>query len=247
MLEADGNIWELNAPYGGHMGAVCLSYGSIWELCVSCMGAILHHTGAKMVPTVRQTCKLYVLYGAIWAVWELLVLYWSHMEALWAIREVDGTIWESNAPYRGHMGAICTAQEVDGLWEPCGAIWETDGIIWEAKEAIWEQCAQYGAHMVVVSLCGSRVHCKGAVCTIWVPCMPYGSHMVHNGRQCHTGAAGVLWEPYGSRVGRIGDGWHHMGPVGTVWGPSAPSEMDGTIWDLLALYGGHMGSVCTKQ
>jgi hypothetical protein len=37
MLEGDGNIWELNAPYGAiwelfsrHMGAVCEPYG-IWE------------------------------------------------------------------------------------------------------------------------------------------------------------------------------------------------------------------------
>jgi hypothetical protein len=33
ILEADGNIWELIAPYWGHMGAVCLQYGS-------CVGAV---------------------------------------------------------------------------------------------------------------------------------------------------------------------------------------------------------------
>jgi hypothetical protein len=43
------------------MGAECtiwVTYGSrlfaIWELCGHRMEAILHHMGAKMVPTVRQ-------------------------------------------------------------------------------------------------------------------------------------------------------------------------------------------------
>jgi hypothetical protein len=59
MLEAEGNIWELNAPYGGHMGATC----AIWELCVcqmgvvctlyrSCMGAMCP-CGSHMVPNRR--------------------------------------------------------------------------------------------------------------------------------------------------------------------------------------------------
>jgi hypothetical protein len=78
-----------------HMGAIwelfCLPYGScllaIWELCASHMGAILHHMGAKVVPTVRQICKLSALYGDICTVRELLALYGSHMEAPWATWE----------------------------------------------------------------------------------------------------------------------------------------------------------------
>jgi hypothetical protein len=150
-----------------------------------------------------------------------------------------GALWKPCGPYRRwmaqygsqmcHMGAICTVQEVDGLWEPCGAIWETDGTISEVDGAIWEHHAQCGAHIVVVSLCGSRLHCMGAVCTVWAPCTPYGSHMEPNGRQM-----GGSCVPYGSR-------WSHMG---AVW---AISEMDGTIWDLLAPYGGHVGAVCTIQ
>jgi hypothetical protein len=35
ILEADGNIRELSAPYRGHMGAVCLPYqscvGAVWK------------------------------------------------------------------------------------------------------------------------------------------------------------------------------------------------------------------------
>jgi hypothetical protein len=100
MLEADGNMQELNAPYGGHMGAICLPYGSrlfaIWELCVSHMGAILHHMGAKLVPTVRQIRELCAPYGATCAVWELLAPYGSHMEALRAI-------WKPCVPHGSHV------------------------------------------------------------------------------------------------------------------------------------------------
>jgi hypothetical protein len=51
------------------------------------------------------------------------VPYVSHMEAMWAIWEMDGTIWDLLAQYGGHMGAVCTIREADGLWEPCSARW----------------------------------------------------------------------------------------------------------------------------
>jgi hypothetical protein len=190
-----------------------------------------------MVATVRQICKVYAPYGS-----ELYPLYgswWRHTVAIWKpcgpyrrwMAPYGSQLRRMWGAYGGHMGAICTAQEVDGLWEPCGAIRETDGIIWVADGAIWEQRAQYGAHMVVVSLCGSRMHHMGAVCPVWAPCMPCGSHKAPKGRR--MGGSHV---PYGSH-------WCHMG---AIW-KRPISEMDGTIWDLLELYGGHMGAVCTMQ
>jgi hypothetical protein len=62
------------------MGAVC-----------NRMGAILHHMGAKVVPTVRQICELSALYRAICTVRELLTPYWSRMEAPWATWEPCGS------------------------------------------------------------------------------------------------------------------------------------------------------------
>jgi hypothetical protein len=139
--------------------------------------------------------------GAICAVWELLASYGSHMEALWAVWEVDGTIWEPTPPDEGHMEAGCAILEVDGLWDPCGAIWEADSTIWQADATIWELRAQHGAHMGVVSQCGSHVHCMGAVCTVWAPCMPYESHTAPNGRRMVPGGS---HPPYGSHQRHMG-------------------------------------------
>jgi hypothetical protein len=50
------------------------------------------------------------------AIWEPQVSYVSHMEAMWAIWEMDGTIWDLLTQYGGHLGALCTIQEANGLW-----------------------------------------------------------------------------------------------------------------------------------
>jgi hypothetical protein len=86
ILEADGNTCELNAPYGGHMRAVCLPYVS----CVRAMWKPLHHMGAKMVPTVRQICELYALSG-------------SHVRCMGAV----GAVWEPYGSPVGHTGGGC--------------------------------------------------------------------------------------------------------------------------------------------
>jgi hypothetical protein len=57
--------------------------------------------GANCEADQQAVCAM----GAICAVWELPAPYESHMEALWAVREVDGTIWEPNVPYGGLYGS----------------------------------------------------------------------------------------------------------------------------------------------
>jgi hypothetical protein len=209
MLEVDGNIWEL-------------------------MGAIAAHMGAKMVPTVRQICKLYAPYGSHIRCMGATGTVWEPYGPLWAVREVVGTIWEPHAPYGGHMGASCTMRGVDGLWEPCVAMWETDGTIWEADGAIWEERAQYGGHTVVVSPGGNCVHSMGSVCTVLVPGMLYGSYIAPNGRRMPPGGRRVpygrrwccmeaIWQPCGLY-------WRWMAPYGTCWHPM------GVIWQPFAPY-----------
>jgi hypothetical protein len=205
MLEADGIIWELNAPYGGHMGAMCTE----WEPCVrhmgavcepygNHMGAILRHTGAKIVPTVRQMAlsgSCMHLMGAVCAMWELPSPYGSHIEAVRAVWEVDGAIWSQMR----HIGAI---------WEPYGAIWEADGTIWEADGAIWELRAQYGANLGVVSPYGSCVHRMGAMHAIWEPyAVPFGGLMVYGSSNApcgsHVQPCGsfhAIWKPHDAVV-----------------------------------------------
>jgi hypothetical protein len=89
MLEADGNIWELIAPYGGHMGAI---------LC---------HMGAKMVPTVRQICELFAPYGshmycmgAAGTIWEPCGSPVGHMGGGWHHMGAKRTIW---GPYGSQL------------------------------------------------------------------------------------------------------------------------------------------------
>jgi hypothetical protein len=65
-------------------------------------------------------CHLMEVDGTRWepcAVGEPLVSYGSHVEAVWAVWEMDGAIWDLLAPCGGLMGAVCAIQEVDGLWE----------------------------------------------------------------------------------------------------------------------------------
>jgi hypothetical protein len=136
-----------------HMGAIwelfCLPYGSrlfaIWELCASRMGAILHHIGAKVVPTVRQICKLSAPYEAICAVRELLALYGSHMGVVWepcgtmlnpcALYVPYGSHQACDRSHMHHMGAL--GCHMGGV---CNRI--------EAKCNGWEQYTLDGSRMV---------------------------------------------------------------------------------------------------
>jgi hypothetical protein len=183
MLEADGNKWELNAPYGGHMGAMCTE----WEPCVRHMGAACEPYGSHFSPYGSQNCANYEADGAIW---ELYAPYGSHMEAVWAVWEVNGAIWATNAPYRGYMGAIW--RHVGGRWHHMGGRWHHVGGRWHHVGGRWHNmgaaCAVWGPY-------GSGV-------TVWTPCMPYGSHM-----RCQLGA---LWS-IGAVLPHVGAMCDHMG------------------------------------
>jgi hypothetical protein len=223
-------------PYGSCVFAT-------WEWCVlhrSCMGAMCP-CGGHMVPNRRWmvpfvSCMQHI--GAPGTMWEPYGSCVGRMGGGWC-----------HAPSAGHMGTMCTVREVDGLWEPCGAIWETDGTILEADGAIWEQRAQYGVHIVVVSLCGSRVHCMGAVCTVWTPCMPYGSHMEPNGRRMggsrvpygshwhHMGAVWKLCGPHQRWMAPYGTCWHRMG---AMWEPSVPCSRQMAYGIHVVPHGSHM-------
>jgi hypothetical protein len=67
MLEADGNQWELNAPYGGHVGATC----AIWEQCVCHMGVVCTSYGAVWEPCAHVA-----------AIWCQVGGGWCHMGAV---------------------------------------------------------------------------------------------------------------------------------------------------------------------
>jgi hypothetical protein len=107
------------------------------------MEVILHHMGARMVPTVRQICKLYALSG-------------SPMRSMGAA----GAIWEPYGSPVGYTG---------GGWDHMGA-----------NCAICEPSAQYRMRMA------------------------YGSNVVPYGRQM---------APYGRQMGLIGSSVHSMGPI----------------------------------
>jgi hypothetical protein len=206
MLEADGNIWELNAPYGGHMGAICLPYGS---------------------------CVL-----AIWepfcAIWEpkWCLPYGSHMHCMGAA----GTIWEPYGSPVGHTG---------GGWHHMGAKAPYGSQLYHTGGAYGSHVAPYGRQMAPfgrqMALYGSSMHSMGpiplwchrvgAVCTVLELCAPNGCHACHMGARWHL--MGGIWH----QVGTV----HQMGATGTIWEPSGSHvghmEMYGTKWDLWAPYG----------
>jgi hypothetical protein len=100
ILEADGNIWELIAPYGGHMGAVFCHAGAVWEPYGSLFAPYRSQNGANCEADLQAVCTVwepYALYGSCWrhmgAIWKPCGPYWRWMR----------TIWEPIAPYGSHL------------------------------------------------------------------------------------------------------------------------------------------------
>jgi hypothetical protein len=168
-------------PYGSHVVPDRRQMVHLRAMCN--VWGCLHHMGAM--------CALYKAdgplrrVGAIWepalAVWELYVLYRSHVRyGRWMaphggnIRHM-GAIWEPCALYRSHMapferkmvphgapmhhmGAACT---ICAIWEPC--------VHYGMQRAAYGSCVQAMGAMF------SGLHHIGATCALWEPHTPYGS------------------------------------------------------------------------
>jgi hypothetical protein len=206
MSEADGNLWELSAPYGGHMGAMCTR----WEPCVCHMGAVCEpygshfcHMGAKIVPTVRQmapygSCMRRM--GAVCAIWEPYGSRVGSMGGGWHHMGVKYAIW---VPYGSHLEP-CGRQMA-----PYGRQMAPYGSCVHSMGPIWEWCHRMGAVCAVRELCAPM----GAMHIIWEPyAVPFGGLMV---AMCDRMGAVTSCGSHMMPFAPSGAGWERRGSCGS--------------------------------
>jgi hypothetical protein len=200
MLGAICNIWELNAPYGGHIVYTCLPY---WELCVSHMGAMWKPYGLYgrcMAP-----------YGTCWhhmkAIWEpsapykRRMAYGSHVVPDGSHMVPCGRWMGSYGKWGGHMRPMGTLPETS---EPYRSLVHHTG----AASTVWEPCMPHGSHMHCMgaphALYESQMRDVNQMCTLRAkcePCSPDDNHRCHmRGGWCPEAAGQSIWEPCGSHM-----------------------------------------------
>jgi hypothetical protein len=83
-----------------------------------------------------------------------------------------GTIWDVCMLYGSHV------HWTGAIWEPDCTTWKEDGAIWESTCTKTELQALYGSQMVPYGSHMQHMRQTKAVCTVGVLCAPYWRQMV---------------------------------------------------------------------